>query len=461
MEIVIPESVGIPSSALLKLLEELEKIEYLNSLILMRHGKRCLECFVKPYSRDMPHQLFSLSKSFTSCAIGLAQAEGKLKISDKLISFFPEYTDRITDDRMRDVSLRDLLTMQSGHLDCAKKYFKTSDWVGDYLASPLDTDPGAVFAYNSGATYMLAAVIRRVSGENVREYLQPRLLAPLGITPGIWECCPMGTNCGGWGLYLTTDDIAAFAQLLLQHGKWNNKQVLPEDYCREATQKHADNSMNTLADWQEGYGYQFWRSRHGYRGDGASGQYAIVLEQEDIAIAVTGCMENMECVLTAIWEIILPELSDKNLPEDKESLQKLYEKMNSMAIPVASSNTIHANGWKNFEFKPNHANINHCSVVWNSELCTLTFAMDGRCEQLRAGFNKFAYSSFQLTDDMAHPVAAFAHWENDHTLKVCSFILDGTYRDIWTIDLSNTVEPMKNTEVCACFRNTKPRFILK
>lgn len=215
-----PESLGIPSPALLAMMRRMGTLEYLNGIVLLRDGRVCLECWLKPYTREMPHQLFSLSKSFTSCAIGLAQAEGRLRISEKLVSFFPEYAADITDPRMREVTLRDLLTMRSGHTRCATAFMiGNPDYVKSYLASPLDVQPGTYFTYNSGATYMLAAVIRKVTGENVREYLMPRLFEPTGMQPGIWECCPQGTNLGGWGLYLTTDDLAKFTQLLLQHGR--------------------------------------------------------------------------------------------------------------------------------------------------------------------------------------------------------------------------------------------------
>ena len=304
-----PEAVGIDSRALLRMTERLARLEYLNSIIILRHGRSVLECWLEPYERETPHQLFSLSKSFVSCAIGLAQAEGRLRITDPLVSFFPEYDRCVTDPRMRQSTLEDLLTMRSGHLVCAMKYMQGErDFVRAYLASPLDVEPGTEFTYNSGATYMLAAVIRQVTGENVREYLIPRLFEPLGIAPGIWECCPRGINFGGWGLSLTTDDLAKFAQLLLQHGKWNGRQLLPADYLAEATRKHADNSKNTPPDWRTGYGYQFWVSRHGFRGDGASGQFAVVLEEHDLAIVTTACLTNMQSVLDVFWEELLPAL---------------------------------------------------------------------------------------------------------------------------------------------------------
>ena len=196
---VTPESVGISSRSLLKMMKDLGRLEYLNSIILLRHGRVCLECWLEPYRREVPHQLFSLSKSFTSCAIGLAQAEGRLRITDKLISFFPEYEERITDPRMKKVTLEDLLTMRSGHKVCATRYMAGhSDCVGAFLASPLDTEPGTYFAYNSGASYMLAAVIRRVTGENVREYLMPRLFEPLQISPASGNAVPPASIWAGW-----------------------------------------------------------------------------------------------------------------------------------------------------------------------------------------------------------------------------------------------------------------------
>ena len=155
-----PESVGISSRTLCKLLAELKKLDSLNSIMVMRHGHVCAEAWWKPYSPDIPHSLFSLSKSFTSCAVGIAQGEGLLRISDTVISCFPEYDSVITDPRMRKVTLRNLLTMASGHASCAAPAMfadPDGDWVRGFLSSKLDFEPGTRFAYNSAATYMLAA----------------------------------------------------------------------------------------------------------------------------------------------------------------------------------------------------------------------------------------------------------------------------------------------------------------
>lgn len=457
-----PESVGISSSVLLKLMQRLSKLEYLNSIMIMRHGKLCCEAFAEPYERHVPHQLFSLSKSFTSCAIGLAQKEGLLSIHDRLMDHFPEYKSVVTDERMFKVTLQDLLTMRSGHLKCPSSLFWTSsDWRKSYLSSQLDCEPGSTFTYNSGASYMLSCVIHKVANCNLREYLMPRLFEKLNIAPGIWECCPHGINCGGWGLYLKTADIAKFAQMLLQKGVWQGEEVVPGDYLAEAVSKQSDNSMNIPPDWRVGYGYHFWLSQHGFRGDGAAGQYAVMLPDEDMAIAVTSCVGNMQDILTAFWEDLLPALSDQPLAENKFGQAELQEFIDRWSLPTVAGNITCRGRNQKFEFAENPAKIKSCEVAFGSDDCTLTF--DGPCgvEQLRAGFGFFARSNFQLTDHMLHPVAASAAWKDDHTLEIRTFITDGIYRDIWTVDFNDPLIPVKNQGLCGCFRPLKPELRLR
>lgn len=455
-----PESMGISSDRLLHMMKKLADLKYLNSIIILRNGYSVLECWQHPYKRETPHQLFSLSKSFTSCAVGLAQSEGLLKVTDKLISFFPEYAGCVTDKRMLDVTLEDLLTMRSGHLVCATKYMLgQQDYIKAFLSSKLDTEPGTTFTYNSGATYMLAAVIHKVAKENVREYLIPRLFKPLQIVPGVWECCPKGINCGGWGLSLTTDDLAKFSYLLLQRGKWNGKQLIPEDYLAAATVKHADNSMNNLPDWQQGYGYQFWVSRHGYRGDGAAGQLALILEEYDLCIAATSCLSDMQNLLNIFWEE-LPYLQPNPLPEDAYSHRKLLEYIDDFKIDVPQSSVTPRQVNISFQFEENRAGIQKCEVISNENSCALTFYTADGIEQLRAGFGHFEFSVFQLTDTRPHPVAAFAVWESPDILKVSTLICDGAYRDIWIIDFSDPERPVKYEPVCAALRPVKPAFVL-
>jgi hypothetical protein len=173
-----------------------------------------------------------------------------------------------------------------------------------FLKLPVKFKPGTHFVYNSGATYMLSAIVQKVSGFTVLEYLTPRLFEPLGFGPVLWDASPQGINTGGWGFMVTLEDIAKLGLLYLNRGNWQGKQLLSEDWTSEAALPHADNSITpgASADWTRGYGYQFWRSRYGFRGDGAFGQYCLVLPEFDAVLALSSETENMQELLDIIWD---------------------------------------------------------------------------------------------------------------------------------------------------------------
>ncbi len=450
-----PEAVGVPSSALMRLLDRLESIDVVHSLMLLRHGRVFMEGVRAPFDSETPHQVFSLSKSFTSVAIGLAREEGRLQLDDRLIDFFPEHA-ASAHPLMREVRLSDLLSMQSGFRSCVYSRIASApdgDLVRAYLALVPDGRPGTFFAYNSCATYMLGAVLRRVSGETVREYLMPRLFEPLDIIPGIWESCPRGLNYAGWGLYLRIRDLAKFAQLLLDGGRYEGRQLIPAGYLAEAVKPHADNSANRNPDWRLGYGYQFWRSTYGFRGDGASGQYAVVLPEFDLAIAMNSAAPDMQRILTALWEELIPALSPGALPEAPAEQRELAERLSRLSVAPVAGDVSPQRLRRSFSFAENASGIIGCEVECGEKECALTFRMkDGTVEQLRAGFGYFAFGVFKLTDRAAHPVAASAAWRAGR-LVVETFILNGIYRSTYTVDFADGApEPLKREDLCACFR---------
>jgi len=447
-----PEAAGIRSSTLLKLINAFDKLEYLNSFMILRHGKIVASGSWTPYDRNVPHALYSLSKSFVSVAIGIAQSEGLLKLDDPVLKFFPECEAIITDERVRKITLRHLLTMTSG--SNIESRLSGDDWVGQFFAAPLAFEPGTTFFYNSSNTYLLAAVIRGVTGSNVREYLGPRLFEPLGIVPGIWGKCPAGTNCGGWGLYLKTEAIARFGQLLLNGGSWGGQQLIPAAYLREAVRPIADNSANLSPDWKQGYGYAFWMSRHGYRGDGAAGQFAVVLPEEDMVIAITACLRNMQDVLDRIWEILLPELEDHPLLDDPMTNAELELKCHSLQIPPAKGAFTSEYLSQCWRFRPNFAGIEACTIELGSDSCALSFNFPRGMEQIRAGFGYYDRSIAQLTDLRAHPIAASAAWITPDVLEVRTFCTDTVFRDIYRIDFA--AKTLERTSF-GSFRNPFPR----
>lgn len=243
---------------------------------------------------DKLHVMHSLSKSFTSTAVGLAVAEGKLSIDDPVLKFFPEDAPSEPSAFLKAMRVRDLLTMSTGNEKNAT-LIDSEHWVKTFLAQPVPFKPGTHFLYNSPATHMLSAIVTKVTGQTVEDYLKPRLFEPLGIERFAWGKSPQGNTEGGWGLEITTEDIAKFGQLYLQKGQWNGKQLVPAAWIEQATSKQVSNGSDPEKDWDQGYGFQFWRCRHGaFRGDGAHGQFCIVLPEQDAVIAITANTKDMQ-----------------------------------------------------------------------------------------------------------------------------------------------------------------------
>lgn len=299
-----PEAHGVSSAGVRALLAELDDhLDSVHGFVLVRHGHLVAEAEWAPYAVDAPHALYSVSKSFTSTAIGFAVAEGLLSVEDRLVDLFPDEAPADPDPRLSELRVRHLLTMTTGHTEDSMEAIAAAgeaSWVAAFLALPREVDPGSLFVYDTGASYVLSALVQKLSGERLLDYLTPRLFEPLGITGAAWQQDPHGIDLGGFGLSLTTRDIAAFGQFLLQRGRVGDRQLLPAAWIDTATSALVPNAGST-PDWAQGYGYQFWRGRHGYRGDGAFGQFCIVLPEHDAVIAMTGSLRDLQRPLSLIW----------------------------------------------------------------------------------------------------------------------------------------------------------------
>ncbi|KIL40787.1 beta-lactamase [Gordoniibacillus kamchatkensis] len=330
-----PELQGMASGAVASFLKAVQDrgLE-LHSFMLVRHGHVVAEGWWRPYAPERPHMLFSLSKSFTSSAIGLLVEEGRLSLDDRVVSFFPEEAPAEPPPHLAAMTVRHLLMMGTGHAeDTTARMTESGNWVHGFLQLPVEHEPGTRFVYNSGATYMLSAILQKVTGTTLLAYLQPRLLEPLGIEGATWESCPRGIHVGGWGMKIRTEDIAKFGQLYLQKGLWNGRRLLSEAWVEEATSKHISNEPNKNIDWAQGYGYQFWRCRHGaYRGDGAFGQYCVVMPEQDAVIAITSGLGDMQPVLDEIWERLLPGMKSEPLPQDEAACAALGEALERLSL---------------------------------------------------------------------------------------------------------------------------------
>ncbi len=341
-----PESVGIDSSAIVDFINTAaERGIAMHSLMILRHGKKAVELYWKPYSSHSQNHVYSFGKTITSMAIGLAVDEGLLSYDDRLCSFFPRYIGSEVDERMHSVTIEHLLTMTSGMVIANEisAAFK-NDWVRFFLNSRLSFFPGEKFSYNSLNSYMLAAVLRKVSGVGLIEYLTPRLFEPLGITGIYSDKCPMGRDLGGWGIHIRTEDMARLGQLLLQKGNFDGRQLLPIEWFERATCSHTDTCSDTKfpdhVDVQSGYGYQIWinHDKTSFRADGMLGQFALVLPELDCVIVSTAGNMDEYPVLDLLWEKLVPAVGV--LPDNSDvgkSFDELLQKSNSLSIAATRS----------------------------------------------------------------------------------------------------------------------------
>ncbi len=305
---------GLRPAAVLAFLDDLE--QELHSLMIIRHGKVLVEGWWAPYRPDQVQLIYSLSKSFASTAAGLAVAEGLLNLDLPLLAYLDDLAGSAAGPRIRALTVRDTLRMATGHAeDTLWRSFVADpqEPLRGFLGIEPDHAPGTFFAYNNTASYAVAAITQRVTGTTLLDYLTPRLLRPLGIDQAYWTAYPHDRQLGYSGLHLTTESIAKFGELYLRRGRWNGRQLVPAEYVDLATSALTPNPAETNPDWQQGYGYQFWRSRYGYRADGAFGQFCLVLPDQDAVIVMTSAADDAQAVLATVWQHLLPGFAHRHL----------------------------------------------------------------------------------------------------------------------------------------------------
>jgi len=422
-----PEAQGISSSAILAFVEAANKdVQSLHSFMLVRHGHVVAEGWWPPYEAQSPHALFSLSKSFTSTAVGIAIAEWKLRLDDEVLKFFPDDAPAEPSANLKAMRVSDLLRMSTGQQTEPPRN-PDHVWTKVFLAHPVPFKPGTHFMYNTSATYMLSAIVQQATGMTVLDYLRPRLFEPLGIDHPTWETSPQGVSTGGYGLSIRTEDIASFGQLYLQKGKWQGKQLVPAAWIDAATARQTSNGSDPKSDWAQGYGYQFWRCRHGaYRGDGAFGQFCVVLPEEDAVIAITSGLKNMQAVLDLVWDKLLPTMKSSSLAPDDEAAGKLRLVLKGLILPPAAGTGTPASGLgKRYVFPANEQNLEAITLESDGKggPATLVARIAGADERIVCGRGAWQKGRFAWAKLSEQPVAASGAWTGDNTFtaKLCFY----------------------------------------
>lgn len=418
-----PEAQGVSSAAIESFVKAANQdIDSLHSFMLLRHGRVIAEGWWAPYEARSPHMLFSLSKSFTSTAVGLAIAEGRFSLDDEVLKFFADDAPAKPSANLKQMRVRDLLRMNTGHQTEPPRPPDQS-WKKAFLAQEVPFKPGTHFLYNTSATYMLAAIVQKTTGMSLLDYLRPRLFDPLGIENPTWEMSPEGINTGGFGLSIRTEDIARFGQLYLQKGRWQGKQIVPESWVEQATSYQTSNGSNPASDWDQGYGFQFWRCRNGcYRGDGAFGQYCIVMPQQDAVIAITSGLRDMHSVLNLVWEKLLPAMAASPLPPDEAAHNQLVETIRNLSLrPQEGASSPPPVFGKHYRFPANTAKLEMLTLEDTQPgSTTLVARFNGTETRIECGLKTWKNGK-AAWGAQSQPLAASGAWtaENTFTARIC------------------------------------------
>jgi CubicO group peptidase (beta-lactamase class C family) len=338
MQRTSPSEQGVDPKGISAFLDALERDPELepHGLIIQRHGHRIAEGYWAPHTGDRPRLVYSLSKTFTGTAVALLVAEGRLRLDDLVSDHLPELFDG-ADARTRQLRVRHLVSLSTGHdRETILEAFvlDPADPVRGFFQIAPDEDPGTRFAYNQSPVLALATIVQRLAGERMVDYLRPRALEPLGIADLRWAQARPGLDMGFSGVHTNLDAIARLGQLYLDDGVWEGRRILPEGWVAEASSSQVDNPREPEIDWRQGYGFMLWQSRHGYRGDGAFGQFMVVLPEHDAVVAMFSCTEDMQAVLDLMWEHLLPAMGDRSSATPEDSA--LTERLAGLTLPTVA-----------------------------------------------------------------------------------------------------------------------------
>ncbi len=447
-----PEAEGVSSAGILDFLNAVDtgRVE-LHSYMFIRHGKVIAEGWWKPYNPAYKHLLFSASKTFTATAVGLAVSENRLKVTDKVISFFPYSLPDSVCDYIKDLTVQNLLTMSVGQDPEPRSMGNNGDWITSFLATEPIQMPGTVFKYNNMATFMLSAIVQQVTGETVFDFLMTRIFKPLEIRGIDWDLNPQGINLGMIGLRLHTEDLAKFGQLLLQEGMWNKKQLIPGTWVKEATSfkiesyEPSNKSPKELNDWAQGYAYQMWRGRNNtVRVDGMGGQFVVLIPEKDAIVVFTANARNTQNELNLMHDYLIPAIkSDKALPPAPDLQSKLLKKNSELRIapgfkPSSAPEFESIISGKEFVLGNNDYNLQSVYFLFKGKECTLALKRDNNISSIKSGSDEWKITNTSSSSLLAPPrnnfsksvdanytvlqpvykLGAMYSWSDDKTLKI-------------------------------------------
>lgn len=378
--------------AVLSFLDDLEGLN-MHGFLLSLHGKTVAEGYWSPFTAEQPHRLFSVSKSAVSLAIGLLADDGALSLSDHIVDSFPEWVDEATPALLREVTIRDMLTMSTCYDAAQYRPLRDADWTRPFFFGQPTHPAGTLFSYDTSASQVMCALVERKTGQPVLSFLEKRLFAPLGMTdPKRWLTDRVGTSQGGTGLIMTLRDFAKLADFCMSDGRG----LLSESYLRAATARQIDTGERSGPEERYGYGYQFWRMREGFSMYGLGGQMALCLPERGICLCTTADLTLDAPGVQPIYDAFFRRLSRVDeLEHDEHDAAILRESLGSLRRePLCFAES---NPEGNLRIELPQAGLPFDAVTISSE--TVSFRMPGGLYELACGNGQWLQGVFPATEE--------------------------------------------------------------
>ncbi|MBO6163923.1 MAG: serine hydrolase [Lachnospiraceae bacterium] len=275
-------------------------------VIIRQHDR---EIFRHHFEPEAPCGQFSITKSFTGTAVGFAVEEGLFALEDRVIDLFPDEAPKNPSPQWQALTVKHLLTMQMGFdrqylMGYQRKTMKETDWVDFVFRQPMPDYPGRYFKYSNAGPYLAGILVERTSGEELIDYLMPRLLEPLGIARPEWGRDPLGHVFGASDMVMTTEEVSRFGQLYLDRGRWKGEQILPPAWVKKVW----DTTIST-EEGQNDYSLLFWRGRYdSICSVGRNGQYCSLVPEKDLVVTINSFDTTNENLMEYVWTYLYPHL---------------------------------------------------------------------------------------------------------------------------------------------------------
>ncbi|MBE6704864.1 MAG: serine hydrolase [Ruminococcaceae bacterium] len=454
-----PEKAGISSKAVLKFLKEFEHYGmFLHSIVLLKGHEIFTEMYRKPFKQNELHRMYSISKSFVSMAIGILIDEGKVNLDDKILKFFPEYDEATTDEYFRDMTIEDMLKMstvftQGTTYSARRPAYLEPNWVHTFFNVESSHPAGTVFNYDTSASYMLDVVVEKITGMPFLEFLKQRALLKTGFSESA-RClkAPEGYSWGGSAVLASSLDLARFARLVMDGGKWNGEQLLPEWYIKKATTSQIDNGQEGFfsVTHGHGYGYQIWRTQDdtiSFLGMGH--QLAVMMPDEDLLFVCTADLQGYSGASTVVFMNLINNIknvvSDSSLSDDTNAFAELKEYCENREYPTYPGKTTSSVGeyikGKTYVLGDNPMGITDICITWDNDgNAVMKYTNAQGAKELKFGIGKTVIDEFPQDGYFGDTIGvdggrryrciASGAWTMENTLHIKADLIDDYFGNV-------------------------------